>query len=335
MRPTFLRAAIAAGAALFFVGLAPDAQAQSAALVPLKFAYAYPNMENAPLYIAREKGFFRDENLAIEPIALSSGDKITFALLGGSVDIANYTPDWFVRVMEKGESNIKIVFGCSNMPVYSLVVGKTVQSYADLKGARLGVSTIKASDAYLVRKMLAAHGLGEADYVLIQAGATPERAAALRAGSIAGTLLAPPVDERVIDEGEAKRLDVTSSVITHYAWQAQATRVDWARANKPALLGFMRAWIKATRWLYDPANTEETVHILSRELKMDEKYARVAHGMYFGATATIAKDGELDLAGLQELINAMVEQGDLAAPAPKPEKYVDMTSWDEAMTSLK
>jgi ABC-type nitrate/sulfonate/bicarbonate transport system substrate-binding protein len=288
-----------------------------------------------PYFIAQEKGYFRDENINVEMILLASGDKITFAILGGSVEIAAYTPDWFVRAIEKGGGNLKIFLGGSNVPEYSMIVPNEVQSYADLKGKRIAVSTIKASDAYLVKKMFAANGLNESDYILIPAGATPERAAGLRAGSVSATLLAPPVDQRIINEGGFKRLDVSSSAVTHYAWKSQAVREDWARANRATLVAYTRGWIKGTRWMYDPSNKEEALRIMSKVLKIDEQYARTAYGLSYGAKGTVAKDGEIDIAGLQELVNVVASQGDIPPPVPKAEKYIDPVYLEEALKTVR
>jgi NitT/TauT family transport system substrate-binding protein len=289
-----------------------------------------------PLYAAQDQACFRDEKLAVEIYALSSGDKITLALASGSMDIAIYTPDWFVRAIEKGDAPIRIVIGGSNVPVYSLIVAKEITSYPDLKGKRIAVSTVKASDAYLIRKMLTSHGLKESDYELIQAGSSAERAAALKAGSVSATLMIPPFDQRMVDEEGFKRLDVSTSVVTHYAWLSQAVRQDWARANKESLIGFIRCWIKGTRWLYDQKNKEDAIRILSKELKIENRFAKIAYNTYFASkTVTVAKDGEVDLVGLQNLINAMAQQGDIGPPIPQAQKYVDLSYLEGARQTIK
>jgi NitT/TauT family transport system substrate-binding protein len=310
--------------------------AQTGPTTTIKYAIPFPEVELMPLYAAQEQGYFRDARLAVEVFALSSGDKITLALVSGSMDIAIYTPDWFIRAIEKGDAPIRIVLGGSNVPVYSLIAAKEIRSYADLKGKRLAVSTVKASDAYLIRRMLAAHGLKEPDYGLIQAGSSAERAAALKAGSVSATLMIPPFDQRMIDEEGFKRLDVSTSVVTHYAWLSHAVRQDWARSNKATLVGFIRGWVQGTRWLYDPNNKDSAIRILSRELKIEDRFARIAYDTYFAAkTETVAKDGGVDLVGLQEIINAIAEQGDIGPPVPQAAKYLDLTYWEDARRTIK
>lgn len=314
---------------------ASSAHAQATAKrVTIKYALPLPEAEFLPLYAGRDKGIFQRENLDFDVYTLSTGDKITTALIGGSVDIASYTPDPFMRAMEKG-APIKIFMGHSNVPVYSLVVSRDITSYADLKGKRIGVSNLKASDAYIVRKMMAGKGLQERDYVLIQAGSSGERAAALRAGSVTGTLIIPPFDQRVVDEGY-KRLDVTSNVIERYTWLSHAVKEDWAKANRPTMLAFIRGWVRANRWVYDPKNKGESIKLLERELKLENRYARPLYEMYFESKNLIlAKDGEVDMAGLQAVIDAMAEQGDLKPPLPRPDKYVDLSYWQEAIKSIR
>jgi ABC-type nitrate/sulfonate/bicarbonate transport system substrate-binding protein len=328
--------AILGSVTLSCLSCATGALAQGATTATIKYAIPFPQTEMMPLFAAQDQACFRDENLAVEVFALSAGDRITLALVSGSIDIAIYTPDWFVRAIEKGDAPIRIVLGGSNVPVYSLIVAKEIASYADLKGKRIAVSTVKASDAYLIRKMLAAHGLKEADYGLIQAGSSAERAAALKAGSVSATLIIPPFDQRLVDEEGFKRLDVSTSVVTHYAWLSQAVRQDWARANKASLVGFIRCWIKGTRWLYDPKNKDAAIRLLAKELKIENRFAQIAYDAYFASkTVTVAKDGEVDLVGLQEIINAVAEQGDIGPPTPKAQKYLDLSYWEDAHKSVK
>jgi ABC-type nitrate/sulfonate/bicarbonate transport system substrate-binding protein len=327
--------AIVAGAVLACVVNAREPFAEEPATLKITVGTSFPGIDSMPIYVARERGYFREEHVSVDLISLATGDKIAFALVGGSIDIARYTPDWIIRAIEKAGSKLKIVLGGNNNLVYSLVVSKDVQSYSDLKGKRIGVSTMASADAILAKKMLAAHGLGTADYVLIQAGSSPERAAALRAGSLAATVLTPPSDHKILDEGGVRRLDLSTNVVKRYAWGGESVREDWAHANRAALLAYMRAWIKATRWVHDPENKEPVIRILARELKIEDRYARTMYDIYLGPDALpVAKDGELDIMGFQALLKDMTEQGQIGPPIPAPEKYLDTSYWEEAERSL-
>ena len=327
---------ILCGALLAGTVLLCGASAQDAATTTIKVGTSYPGIETMPIYVARQNGYFHDEHLTVDLSSLATGDKIAFALLGGSIDIARYTPDWIIRAIEKGGSKLKIVLGTANTLTFSLLTADKVKGYEDLKGQRIGVSTIAAADTSITMKMLAAHGLNKGDYSLIQAGSSPERAAALRAGSLAATLITPPFDQRIIDEGGFKRLDRSTDVIPHYAWGAEAVREDWASANKPALVAYMRAWIKAWRFLHDPSNKEAVIAILARETKIDDHYARGMYDLYYGPNAiAVETDGKPDFVGYKVMIGDMVDRGQIDSPAPPPEKFVDLSYWQEAEKTMR
>jgi ABC-type nitrate/sulfonate/bicarbonate transport system substrate-binding protein len=280
-------------------------------------------------------GYFDQENLKVEMISLSTGDKIAYALLGGSIEIGNYTPDWFVRAIEKGGSDLRIVVGAGSDLVFSLVAPVKIGSYADLKGKRIGVSTVQAGDARLLRKMFAAHKLGPADYVPISTGSSPQRAAALKAGSLSATLLAPEIAQRMIGEGGFHRLDISSNTLKHYAWGSQTVRGDWAKANKPTLVAYIRAWIRGKRWLHDPRNGKDAIAMFAKVGKMDLDVAEKSYQSYFGPNATVGEDGEPELRGFTALLQEMAEQGQIGSPPPPPQKFIDARYWIEAMKSLK
>ena len=324
------------GAALVCLLFIFGAVAQDAGIATLKVGTAYPGPESMPVYLARDNGYFRDEHLSVSVTYLSTGDKIAYALLSGSVDIARYTPDWFIRAVMKGGSNVKIVLGSANVLTFSLIVPNTVKGYADLQGERIGVSTIAAADTSVIIKMLAAHGLKRGEFSLIQAGSSPERAAALRAGSLGATLLSPPADQRLIDDGGFKRLDMSTNVIPHYAWGAETVREDWAKASRPKLVAYMRAWIKAYRFLHDPTNKEIVIKLLARESKIDDRYARTTYDIYYGPNATAPdEDGKLDKLDYQVMIADMVERGQIDPPRPSPDKFIDTSYWEEAERTLR
>ncbi|MBI4320320.1 MAG: ABC transporter substrate-binding protein [Chloroflexi bacterium] len=314
---------------------APAPAQQKPAAPPITVKYAVPNAnpDYLPVYAAMEKGFFKQENIEMDIILIPTGDKLSAALIGGSLDVARYAPDPTMRAVEMGEK-LTIVLGGTNTPTYSLITQKDVKSYNDLKGKLVGVSSLSSSDAYFTRKMLAANGLKDkVDYDLIQVGGTPERVAALRAGSIAGALLLPPQDQRTVDEG-LSRLDTATNVVKTYAWSMHTVKRDWAEKNEAALLALSRAFIKGTRWVYDPKNKEEGISILMQQTKLEDKYARQVFDTYI-KSSTWDKDGAISVPGLQAVIDALAESGDLKPPLPKVEKFIDTSYWDKAMKTLQ
>jgi hypothetical protein len=74
---------------------------------------------------------------------------------------------------------------------------------------------------------------------------------------------------------------------------------------------------------------------MTKVLRIDERYARTSYELSYGAKGTVAKDGEIDIVGLQELVNVVAGLGDIRPPVPKAEKYIEPSYWEEALKTVR
>jgi ABC-type nitrate/sulfonate/bicarbonate transport system substrate-binding protein len=237
------------------------------------------------------------------------------------VDIGFYTADWVIRSQNAGGADVKLFLGGSNIPVYSLIVGKGIESYDDIRGERVAVSALKSTDAYILDKMLQANGLSKDDYSVIQAGGSTDRAAAIQAGSVAASLVIPPYDQVLVDAGY-ERLDVSSNTLTDYLWETNFASGAWLETNKKTAQSYCNAWLKAVDWIYDPANRDEAIDILERELKVSEGHASKAFDLYADGKVW-AQGGHIEQAGIDAMMESLIDRGELTEPTPPESDFVD------------
>lgn len=127
----------------------------------------FVNPDHAPIVIAQQKGFFKDQNLEVniqEPSDPSLPPKLVAA---GKLDMATgYQPQLHVQVSE-GLPLTRIGTVIAT-PLNSLVVLKDgpIKSIKDLKGKKIGFSVGGFEDA-LVKAMLEKHGLTLSDVELV------------------------------------------------------------------------------------------------------------------------------------------------------------------------
>ena len=95
-----------------------------------------------PFYVGEKKGFYKAENLNVELILIGRSDVQLQALLTGEIHFATLNADGVILVNEKG-ANLKVIAGVDNAAPYILVGGKSYKKIADLKGARLGVTSLR------------------------------------------------------------------------------------------------------------------------------------------------------------------------------------------------
>src|SRR5581483_4109856 len=189
------------------------AVAQADAQTPRKITLAYSavSMTWLPVKVAVDKGFFREEGLEPQLIQMR-GNIATAALATGDLDFSlNISPVLNGAIQGLG---LKLVCGLNTRPLFSLVVRPEFKSAADLKGKAFAVSSFGNTQAILTEKHLQHLGLKKGEYQLIALGATGARAAALEKNIAQGSLMPPP--SNVIMENQGYRLlGNTAEIVVH------------------------------------------------------------------------------------------------------------------------
>ena len=137
-----------------------------------------------PPWVGNIKKFFQAEGVRVDIPILRSATTGVQALIGGSTQFDATTVDAMISAVDKGQE-LEVIGGIINGATYRLVATKKFQSFKDLKGATIGVSSLTSGSTVLLRLMLEKNGLNyPRDYTLLSMGGTPERFAAIEAGRI-------------------------------------------------------------------------------------------------------------------------------------------------------
>src|SRR5207302_774435 len=114
-----------------------------------------------------------------------------------------------------------------------------------------------------------------------------------------------------------------------------AANPDWMRQNEARTVRYLRAVIRSTRWLTDPANKEAAIRILMDETKAEERYARLTYALYLEEEQVIPPEAEMDPRSLDTVLDLMVEANDLSSPRPPASKYIDQSYRERARGTLE
>ena len=289
------------------------------------------SLNNLPIYVAQEKGYFAEENLFVEAVVLNASTRAIPALVGESIHISASSAMTTIRAIEKGAA-LKIVGGLVNGPTYDLMALPKYKSMKDLKGATIGVTGLITSDTIAMKEMLKANGLEyPRDYAMLQMGGGADRWIALQTGNIAATILNPPYTFAA-EEARFNNLGATVKYLPDFTQTVVNVRAAWAHEKRAVLVRFMRALVKAERWIY--SQKEDTARIIAKKLKFSDKHSE-GSWRYFTENGIVPKDGGVNLKGMDKVMQLLVEDGTLTPPLPRPDKYLDNSYLDEARRALR
>jgi ABC-type nitrate/sulfonate/bicarbonate transport system substrate-binding protein len=275
-----------------------------------------------PFYVGQKKGFYNGENLKVELILIGRSDVQLQALLTGEINFGTLNSDGVIAVNEKG-ANLKVIAGVDNAAPYVLVGGKPYKKLDDLRGARLGVSSLRGGATSILLEYLKSKGLYfPKDYAMtVISGGTTARLTALESGAIAGAVLGVPYSDMALDQG-FNRLGDTMEVISTYQFNGITVNPAWAEKNRATVVKFLKAHIRSLRWIHQ--QPDQATELFISEMGVKQPYAR--RGIdYFTKNKVFPIDGSVTLDGLKVNIDVQFRDGVLKEPLPKPERYADQS----------
>ena len=150
---------------------------------------------------------------------------------------------------------------------YTFVGRQPFKTAADLTGKKVGIGAVGGSDELATRLALEKLGVDPGRVTMLTVGGSGDRLAALRAGSVD----AATVGGATFIGGGAglyKLIDLTDLGV-EFPFTAIFTTKRYAAANRDAVLGFIRGYMRGVRFFQQ--NKEEAIAITARNLRTTNK----------------------------------------------------------------
>jgi ABC-type nitrate/sulfonate/bicarbonate transport system substrate-binding protein len=104
-----------------------------------------------------------------------------------------------------------------------------------------------------------------------------------------------------------------------------AARRDWAEKNKAVAVGFARAFGNAYKFMRDPQNRAEVAQTIVETTGAPLDVARSMLAFYYEPDrGVMPKQAEISMAGMAKVIELLGETGELKAPLPAADRFVDL-----------
>ena len=272
-----------------------------------------------PVYIAQEKGFYRDNNLDVDAVFTRGGGENVQAVVSGDAQIGLGTGTLAVISAFLKKAPIKIAAAeITGMDAFWYVQASTpIRKIDDLAGKKIAYSRPGASSHMAVlgiADQIKAKGLKAAEPVSI--GGIPEVYTAVRTGQAdAGWSVAPFQLDRV-EKGELRVVVKGDEIVSMRELSARVHFLnnDFAAKNPDAVRGFFRAQQRALDYMF--AQKEDTAKIWIRRAEMKYPESAVLKTWdYYNQAAMNMKP----IRGLPAIIEDGIRNKFLSAPLTQAE----------------
>jgi ABC-type nitrate/sulfonate/bicarbonate transport system substrate-binding protein len=274
-------------------------------LISLK-AIVFPGGFNLPAWAAERQGFFEANGVRVSFTPTPSSTFQMQGLAEGRFDIAMTAFDNVVAYQEgQGEAKIAaepdmFAFMGSDSGFLSVMGGKGVQRFADLKGRKVSVDALTTGFAFVLRELLANNGIAESEVTFERAGGLVERFPGLLNGTHAATVVLTPFDLIAQAKGHVQ-LARAGEQLGAYLGVVGAARRSWAREHADALAGFIRAYRQGVDFLYENRDIAEAL-LVANMRSMTPALAKQSLAVFLGEKTGFYRDLRLDPAGMKTVL---------------------------------
>ncbi|MEY9181121.1 NitT/TauT family transport system substrate-binding protein [Bradyrhizobium sp. USDA 326] len=309
------RLAIAGLVAIMAMGTARAEDALKARIGVLRLS------SSAPVFIAQDKGYFRDAGLAVELKFFDAAQPIAVATTSGDVDfgVTAFTAGLYNLA---GKGVLKVIGGMSREKAGYPLIGYFASNNAyasglktpkDLAGKRVAVTQVGSSFHYSLGLLADKYGFKLADVKIVPLQSLSNAAAALKGETVDAALLPISTARKLMDEGGAKFLGWVGD---ETPWQLGAVFASpKTLANNALVTKLLGALARADREYHDVilAAMKDGVAPINEQtkplLEIIAKYTNLPVEQVVGNCAYVDPDGKLDVKNVDNQIKWLQEQG--------------------------
>lgn len=301
-------------------------QRAQAELLNLRYAQAYSSAHSIfslPISVAEREGLFTREGLHVQVVIPIPGgsDKMIDALNDDWADVTHIATPFLIRAALAGSDAVAIASEFRN-PIYSLIAKPEIHTFADLTGKVIGFADESGTISISIRRLLTMHGLNRGDFAAKVEEGTPARLNCLRRGACDAVVLGQPQDLQAIAEGY-QLLGRSDEAVPEFLYTVTAARRSWAEPHKDTLVRYIRAMASAFAFIRDPSNRNRVVKTITETFETSDIVAAQTLDLILQHDA-LPHGGEINIAGLNEVMAMMAGAGLLKPPLPQAESFIDL-----------
>ena len=297
---------------------------------PLRVGIPGLSAEFAPVWAANDRGLLKKYGFESEIIAMQGGTQLAQAVIGASIPIAVMGGAYLTAAV-RGADLVMIATHMDKFP-YSLIVKPNIKRVEDLKGTKLAISRFGSSSDAGLRVALQKLGLNpDKDVTILQVGGQTERFAALKGGTVDGTVVIPPLSGGAQRLGYNALINMTELGIP-YPQEGVVVSRQMIGSRRETIIRFLKAYIEGVKEL--KTDKEFAIAVMAKHLRLDRKKDREALEDSFKEVVIeqMLKIPSINLEAIKVGLD-LLGKDKPARASSNPRDYVDSTLMQELVKS--
>jgi NitT/TauT family transport system substrate-binding protein len=297
-------------------------------LTRVRMALAARSTTTMPYFVAKERGFFREEGLEVELIVMQAIQTIQ-ATMGRSTQFASATGS-AVSAAVSG-ADIKVILAVTERPSFDLIVQPSITSVQQLRGKKIGTGGVGSLAEILARRMLMANNVRPEEVTILATGPSHVTYTSLKAKVIDAAPLQMPLTFTAQDEGFRKLM---SAGDVYKAVQGGLATTKAMLTEQPELVTkVVRAMLRAIR-LIKTDRKYGIEFIKGPWVDIGKDKERIAARVYDAAAPDLLENGWVSEEVQREMIADASVRAKPAQPVT-PEQAFDFSIVKKVAATLK
>jgi NitT/TauT family transport system substrate-binding protein len=300
--PRILRAVSSAAAAILALALVAPASAAEKLRVGKAVAFAWTF---TPLDVGIQMGIFAKHGIEVEASAFNGDARLQQGLTSDSVDIGiGSGPGMAFMVKGVPAKAVGVMAGVPRNMAVMVGYDSPIKTVDDLKGKKLGVTTVGSLTDWIGKRIGTQKGWGPAGITTVPVGGMPPARAAIKTNQIDGYIGALEVGISLEEAKEWRVITSAMPFVDHFITHVFFVREDVIAQRPQAVKAFLQGWQDTIAFM--KANKVKTVEITSKVIQVAPSVIDRAYDQQIGI---FSDDLSFDPRAIAVLKQSFIEMG--------------------------
>ena len=302
MLGTLGRRTLAAGLA----ALITLASGAALALDKVRLGKAVPNsFAFSTAEIGIDAKIWQQEGIELAVSAFRGDAQMQQALTAGAVDVSlGSGPGMGFRAKGVPAIGVAAMYGPPANLALTVLARSSIKTVGDLKGKRIGVTTLGSLTDWLTRKLSQQQGWGPDGIQVMALGAVPARFAAMERNELDGMVIESATSYELEEQGKGRTITLFGDIEKHFYTHVIYATDEMIEKRPELLRRFLRGWFKTVAFMR--ANKDAAVKSGAKVVEVRESIVSKVYDTQIGG---FSADGAWDMQSIDVIRNSLKDLG--------------------------